>query len=130
MIQGVINRLSHNSFLLKGWSVVLISAMFALAAGSSQLYFIYLAYFPLIVFWVLDAYFLWQERLFRALYDRVRALREDQIDFSMDTTAVKSDVKAWPEVLFSLTLLLFHGTVLFSIVFVLVIAMLTVKGGS
>jgi hypothetical protein len=48
----------------------------------------------------------------------------------MDTTAVKSDVKAWPEVLFSLTLLLFHGTVLFSIVFVLVIAMLTVKGGS
>ena len=32
MIQGIVNRLSHNSFLLKGWSVVLVSAMFALAA--------------------------------------------------------------------------------------------------
>ena len=28
LIQGVINRLSSNSFLLKGWSVVLISALF------------------------------------------------------------------------------------------------------
>ena len=30
LIQGVINRLSTNSFLLKGWSVVLVSALFAL----------------------------------------------------------------------------------------------------
>jgi len=28
MLQGVINRMANNSFLLKGWSVVLISALF------------------------------------------------------------------------------------------------------
>ena len=33
MIQGVINRMASNSFLLKGWTVVLVSALFALAAN-------------------------------------------------------------------------------------------------
>lgn len=32
MIQAVINRMAQNSFLLKGWSVVLTAAIFALAA--------------------------------------------------------------------------------------------------
>ncbi|MDD5007970.1 MAG: hypothetical protein PHU49_09535 [Syntrophorhabdaceae bacterium] len=50
MIQGVVNRLSSNSFLLKGWSVVLASAMFAFAAKDSKMIFIYLAYFPAISF--------------------------------------------------------------------------------
>lgn len=27
MTQGVVNRLSYNSFLLKGWSVLLVSAI-------------------------------------------------------------------------------------------------------
>ncbi len=44
MIQGVVNRLSTDSFLLKGWTVVLISALFALAAANSNTYFVYLAY--------------------------------------------------------------------------------------
>mgnify|MGYP005848995509 CR=1 FL=1 len=122
MIQGVVNRLSHNSFLLKGWSVVLISALFALAASSSKTYFIYLAYFPLIAFWVLDGYFLWQERLFRALYDHVRRMNEEDVDFSMDTSIVKDQIKPWSDVILSLTLLLFHGTVLASIVVVMLIA--------
>ena len=43
-IQGVINRLSTNSFLLKGWSVVLVSALFALTASNSNSAFIFLAY--------------------------------------------------------------------------------------
>jgi hypothetical protein len=33
LIQGVINRMAHCSFLLKGWSVILISGLFALGAA-------------------------------------------------------------------------------------------------
>ncbi len=51
-IQAILNRLSQNSFLLKGWSVVLISALFALAASGSNAAFIFLAYIPAIVFGV------------------------------------------------------------------------------
>ena len=57
MIQGIVNRMSQNPFLLKGWSVVLISALFALAANNTKILFIYLAYLPDFAFWILDAYF-------------------------------------------------------------------------
>jgi len=110
MIQAVVNRLSQNSFLLKGWSVVLISSLFALAAAQAHPLFAWLAFFPLLAFWGLDAYFLRQERLFRKLYDRVRGLDENQIDFSMDTTIVAAGVTPLSSVAFSRTLLAFHGT--------------------
>ena len=121
MIQAVVNRMSVNSFLLKGWSVVLISALFALAAGDSQALFVYIAYFPAIAFWMLDAYFLRQERLFRKLYDRVRHFAETDVDFSMDTSVVDGEVAAWSASVFSKTLLLFHGTVFGSIVIVMLV---------
>lgn len=129
MIQGVVNRLSQNSFLLKGWSVVLVSALFALAASNTKVYFIYLAYFPAIAFWILDGYFLSQERLFRALYDHVRGMKAEEVDFSMDTSIVKNRVKPWPDVILSMTLVIFHGTVLGSIVIVMLIAISLSKGG-
>lgn len=121
MLQGVINRLSHNSFLLKGWSVILVSAMFALAAKDAQILFVYLAYFPAIAFWCLDGYFLRQERLFRKLYDYVRKLPEDKIDFSMNTATVKDEVDCWAAVTISKTLIAFHGVILVSIILVTMI---------
>jgi len=119
MIQGVVNRLSQNSFLLKGWSVVLVSALMALAAKDSNIVFVLLAYFPSIAFWLLDGYFLWQEKLFRALYDLVRTQEENTINFSMDTSVVKDKVDSWSEVTISTTLLIFHGVVLFSIIVIM-----------
>lgn len=116
IIQAVINRLSHNSFLLKGWTVVLVSAMFALAAKDTNILFVYLAYFPSISFWGLDAYFLQQERLYRKLYDLVRTLSEDKIDFSMDVSIVSDEVDPWISVVFSKTLIAFHGTLVLSII--------------
>jgi len=133
MIQGVVNRLSHNSFLLKGWSVILISAMFALAAKDVQLLFVFLAYFPAIAFWCLDGYFLRQERLFRALYDHVRLLPEESIDFSMNTSEVAANAEPWVCVTFSKTLRAFHGVVLITIVIVTIITIITIllkQGGN
>jgi hypothetical protein len=129
MIQGVVNRLSTSSFLLKGWSVVLVSALFALAAGNTKVHFVYLAYFPAVAFWVLDGYFLWQERMFRALYDHVRKLKEEEVDFSMDTSTVKDQVRPWSDVILSMTLLFFHATIVITIVVVTVAATILAKGG-
>lgn len=129
MIQGVVNRLSHNSFLLKGWSVILVSALFALAANNTRIFFVYLAYFPAIAFWILDGYFLWQEQLFRALYDHVRGLDEKDIDFSMDTSDMESEVDGWACAMFSKTLIIFHGAVIISILIVMIIILSISKGG-
>lgn len=119
MIQGIVNRLSHNSFLLKGWTVVLVSALFALAAKDKNALFIYLAYFPCIAFWCLDAYFLWQERLFRSLYDHVRVMKEKNINYSMNVTQAEIAGVTWSDSFVSKTLLLFHGVVLVSIIIVM-----------
>jgi hypothetical protein len=125
-IQGTINRLSTNSFLLKGWSVVLVAGLFAFAAANSELAFVYLAYFPAVVFWGLDGYFLWQERVYRELYNRVRVKEAEEIDFSMDTRDVSNDVSGWVRATFSKTLIPFHGVLIGAIIIVMVI--LIVRG--
>ena len=108
-LQGAINRMSGNLFLLKGWTVTLIAALFALAAKDANLLYAALAYFPLLTFWTLDGYFLAQERCFRALYDHVRMLDESQIDFSMDTRRFKADHNnTWPGAMFSRTLVVYY----------------------
>ena len=119
MIQGVINRLSTNSFLLKGWSVVLVSALFALSATNTNPAFIFLAYFPAIIFWGLDGYFLWEEKKFRKLYDRVRTLDEPAIDFSMDTKPVAAEAGDWWNATWSKTLIPFHGVLILAIIVVM-----------
>lgn len=119
MIQGVINRMANNSFLLKGWSVVLVSALFALAAKDSNRLYIYLACFPSLVFWVLDGYFLRQEKLYRKLYDKVRSTKESEIDFSMDTSSLIKEVHTWSEVIFSKTLSIFYSGIIMTILFVM-----------
>jgi hypothetical protein len=127
MIQGIINRMAKNSFLLKGWSVILVSALFALSAKDSNICFILLAYFPALAFWILDGYFLQQEILFRKLYDKVRAMNNEDIDFSMDTSIVNKEVDSWPCVCFSKTVLIFHGII---IVAICVVAYVTLNVGT
>ena len=111
-IQGVINRLAANSFQMKGWAVVLVAAILVLLARENRLDAALIAFVPILVFWGLDGYFLWQERLYRALYDHVRALDEDRVDFSMnvgkvDTSAAGTWLSAFrsPTVLFFYTAL-------------------------
>ena len=51
-----------------------------------------------------------QERLFRALYDHVRVLKDDAIDFSMDISAFRNGWKqSWVGAVLSITLILFYG---------------------
>jgi len=121
MIQLITNRLSQNSFLLKGWSIVLVSALLGLAARGTCATFACLAFFPAVTLWALDGYFLHQERLFRSLYDHVRCLSEDRIDFSMSTSHVRNQVASLLGVVFSKTLLVFHGGVVLTIAMVMVI---------
>lgn len=121
MIQGVVNRLSNNSFLLKGWSVILISGLFALAAKDSKPLFVYIAYFPCFTFWLLDGYFLWQERLFRALYDKVRVIDSSAIDYSMNTSMANASGQSWLGAVFSRTLIAFHGSVFGTVVIVMLV---------
>ena len=109
MIQEVINRMASNLFFLKGWAITLLAALFALSAKDTNSKYIFIAFFPAIIFWVLDGYFLSQERRFRDLYNDVRMLDDKKIDFSMDTRKYKNIKRnGWLCSMFSPTLLWFY----------------------
>ncbi|ODM54337.1 hypothetical protein [Elizabethkingia meningoseptica] len=84
-IQNTITRMSTNSFIIKGWVITIVSALFALAEKDSNKNYILLSYFAIPVFWYLNGYFLKMERKYRKLYDDVRQKEENDIDFSMNT---------------------------------------------
>lgn len=109
------NRLSTNSFLLKGWSVLLISGLFALAAAQDNKGFAIYSLAPAIALWGLDGYFLALERNYRKLYDKVRMLTPEQVDFAMALVVVNGNMDFF-KACFSKTLLVFHGAIVFSIV--------------
>lgn len=111
-IEDVVTRMNTNSFMIKGWAITLISALFALAAKDANRLYALVAYIPLPMFWLLDAFFLSTEKQYRELYDHVRALDESTIDFSMSTKQFKKCGNCWVAVVFSKTLLVFYGFLL------------------
>ena len=122
LIQGVVNRLASDSFRLKGWAVVLVAALFVLLVGQGRIELAAIGIVPVLLFWGLDGYFLWQERLFRALYDHVRELEDGEVDFSMKTNAFRMGRKrSWIGATLSITLILFYGALVAAIVIAVLI---------
>ena len=114
MIQAVVTRMAQNSFSLKGWSVTLASALLALSTNVPDKTLVrLLALLPLLMFWILDGYFLGQERRFRQLYDSVRLDAEDGVDFAMSRKGLPSD---WLGPMFSKTLAIFYIALLLGVV--------------
>lgn len=105
MIQGIINRMGGNSFSLKGWAVTLVAGIFALASKDTDKMYFLIAYVPIVVFWFLDAFYLLQERLYRALYNKVRVMKAEDVNFDMNTDLpeLKSKKTKYIDCLFSKT---------------------------
>ena len=62
IIQDIIRRMGFNSFMIKGWAITLVVVTLLLKGTGYQ---VWIAFIPLLVFWFLDACFLWQERMYR-----------------------------------------------------------------
>ena len=73
MLQGVIARLADNCASCKTWCVTLTSALAVVAAGeatgSGRPNILLVAALPIVVFGLLDAYYLGLERRFRTCYE-------------------------------------------------------------
>ena len=122
MTQAVINRLGSNSFLLKGWSMtIIVTAMVLIARHDIQHPRLILSLIiPILGFWILDGYFLRQERLFRKIYDEVRC--QSDTDFKMDVMKHKNKPKcSWASATFSMTLSLFYLMEVVLVIFVFLI---------
>jgi hypothetical protein len=110
-IQAAINRMAGNSFLLKGWSVTVSGGLLAFSFKELDWRYVYISIALLVVFWLLDSYYLSRERRFIRLYDHARGLPESSVDFSMNPHQFgrRSD---WMASAWSPTLLIFYGGLL------------------
>ncbi|MBL4796042.1 MAG: hypothetical protein JKY50_01370 [Oleispira sp.] len=108
-IQNVITRMNSNSFLIKGWGLTLVSALFALASASKNLDFVFITGIVLVVFWILDGFFISIERKYRDLYNHVRVKKDNEIDFSMKTSDHDNYKNSWRGGILSKTLIPYYG---------------------
>lgn len=76
-IQNSITRMNTNSFLIKGWTVTIVSAILAIYVIIKDGDFILFGIFPIVIFWFLDTCYLTQERKFRGLYNDVAEVSEN-----------------------------------------------------
>ena len=84
-IHNTINRMSSISFIIKGWTISIVSILFIFSDGKMNKKMIIVTVLAVIVFWYLNGFFLQQERKFRGLYNKIRLLSDEKIDFSMST---------------------------------------------
>ncbi len=78
LIQSIISRMSNNSFMMKGWAVTILAAIFVLSTKEAIPCFAFVAIIPNILFWVLDSYYLQNERRYRQLYKKVMIGEPDE----------------------------------------------------
>lgn len=107
-IQSVITRMAGNSFLIKGWMVTLVSALFALAAKDANPRYVWVTFVAILVFWLLDGFYLAQERQYRGLYNAVRTAQA-ATDFSMNASPYGTGKNTWLRSTFSTTLFVLYG---------------------
>ncbi|TNH31326.1 hypothetical protein FHG89_02875 [Micromonospora orduensis] len=68
MIQSVITRLSTQSTAVKTWCVTVTAALLGFGAKADTIVVVFIAFYVIVAFAVLDAYYLCLERAYRVLY--------------------------------------------------------------
>ena len=126
MIEAIIERRAKNSFQLKGWSMTLIALVGAISAQGSDKRFILLAFIPILGFWILDSFYLQQERKYKQLYKNVAEQDESQIDFNLDAdkatgTAEEMARLCFCKCLFSITELCFYPLIAVALIILVIV---------
>ena len=134
LIQAVVSRLGSNGFLIKGWAVTIAGAFLAFGVNNDKWQLAVAGVAPTLLFWILDATFLRNERLFRHLFD---AARRGEVEiFFMGATGptyvakvakefadgrTKENVSSRWATLWRETLWLFYGAIILGTVIVAVL---------
>lgn len=121
MIEKIIERMAKNSFQLKAWGMTLVTAVCALGTKEVDKRFIWIAFIPLVGFWLLDAYYVQQERRYKVLYRNVCGKKEEEIDFNLDTrhilfTDEETESVCFFKCLISTCVSLFYGALIIALI--------------
>lgn len=118
-IQKLIERFANNSFELKRWAVTVSAGILALGHNelSGKQYLV--SFIPVITFWILDGFYLFKERLYRALFNEVRVSENDNASFSLETAKLIGGKNTWFRAIMSRTILTFYLALLISMTLII-----------
>lgn len=68
-LQGIITRMASNSANCKTWCISLVSAILVVIANKNKPNYAWISLIPTVLFFLLDSYYLGQERNFRNIYN-------------------------------------------------------------
>lgn len=93
LVQACINRMAHNSFIIKGWLITLLTVVLALLPENFNVRIICIIGFVVIFsFWYLDAFFLKMEKLYRWKYEWIIENRLKSDKYMFDLTPTNSNM--------------------------------------
>jgi len=133
LIQGCINRMAQNSFVVKGWLITLVTVVLALFPERVNINILcYVIIIVTIAFWYLDGFFLKMEKLYRWKYEWVIHNRKENDKYKYDLNPYNSNM--WQnlkgdntlkepcviKIMFTKTLVPLYGLILALAIFVLI----------
>lgn len=133
LIQGCINRMAHNSFIVKGWLISLIAVILTLLPENFNIRILCIvAILITICIWYLDGFFLKVEKLYRWKYEWVIEKRINTTEHMYDLNPYNKKMwlpnkdgsnKKAPnilEVMFSKTLLPIYVTTIIVVTYIFI----------
>jgi hypothetical protein len=105
LIQPIITRMNSSSFSIKGYSLIIFSAFIIYAFKEHCIPVYIVSYFLLFLLSLIDRFYLWQERLFKKLYDYIS--KQSTTDFSMNRDKQKKEIK-YRKTFFSISIFPFY----------------------
>lgn len=123
-IQDAITRMNANSFQMKSWMLVIVTALLGSYANTKNHNFVLLAILPTLIFWVLDTYYLQQERKFRGIYNDVAGISEKPSEiklFAMPINLYTDEKYSFINVLLSVTILPLYTLMLIILVVIYIV---------
>lgn len=124
MIQEPICRMSTVSAIFKGFAATIVSGISLISYSKINIWILGLSFLPVLVFAVMDIYYLGLERKFRFLFEQVRNDKH-AIDFSMKLTddpleIISAKASVW-ECIKSPSIYLFYPVLLLILIIVLIL---------
>lgn len=121
MVQKIISRLANNSFLIKGWCITTTLAGIGFFLSNYNPITPFLIFFSVTISWILDSYYLRQERLYRKLYEAVASIKSTgkTYTYNMRITDFEDEVDDIPLTMISFPNVLLYTALLIVIFFIL-----------
>ncbi|MDF2854549.1 MAG: hypothetical protein K0Q87_400 [Neobacillus sp.] len=127
LVQGCINRMASNSFMIKGWTITIYAVVLALLPEKVNTVLICVVMLTVTwAFWYLDSFFLRTEKIYRKIYDWIleeRPKNNRDLLYQLNPVKFKGkilDTENINEIMFSKTLRMFYGIPTFILVVILI----------